>query len=253
MKIFCDCDGILLRRWRKRQGCDMKAMSGIFNLFEKVGAKDSVVFVTDRPAGILPPLVYQFHGARYHAGENGSVIYDRDTNAEIVDPTHWKYSRNVRPMVVDLLQREIGLDTPEGPWQEGGRQVGIAIETQPGQEELVNGNLAKILAPLGVPLQIGSGSAPCIYPKGVDKRLAFSRLSNLYPRDNGPWYWIADNDRDIPFGEEVLYVGGTVCGVGNSSARYTEFVRENGGIFVNGEYEEGLLQILQQIFDAGGN
>jgi hypothetical protein len=247
MKITCDCDGILLRRHRKRSGADMIAMAGIFKLLQDAQADGSFVFVTDRPAGIIPVLAYQFHGARLHAAENGSVLYDHHNSREIVLSELGHYCRMIRPIVIETLEQQIGLNTESGPWQEGGRQVGIAIEAVPNQAVKVS-NLQEILVDIGCPLNIGSGSAPCIYPQGVDKRLAFRRLDEVYNFGSEPLYFIADNDRDIPFGEEVVKVGGTVCGVGNSSKQYADFVRANSGFLAKGIYEEGLLQILREIF-----
>jgi hydroxymethylpyrimidine pyrophosphatase-like HAD family hydrolase len=225
----------------------MKAIARIFDLLRDSQADGSVVFVTDRPAGIIPVLAYQFHAARWHAGENGAVLYDHHSNREIVLPELEGYCSTIRPLILATLEQQIGLGTDGGPWQEGGRQVGIAIEAAPGQEGKVK-RLPEILADIGHPLSIGSGSAPCIYPQGVDKRLAFQRLNAMYNFSEGPLFFIADNDRDIPFGEEVERVGGTVCGVGNSSQPYADFVRQSGGILAEGVYEEGLLQILRKIF-----
>lgn len=260
--IFCDLDGVLIRRYcRQKKMGDLISLASIFSLLESLEKKKEnprIIFVTNRPCSILPPFVWMYKGARYHAGEGGAVIFDRDCNLEIPDIRFNNYCQNIRPALIDWLKNNvefIGRNHKLFP-EFLGNKVNLSIEIPKDSccRDFSNVVLESLRGfPYKDELDFDIGSIPSIIPKSLTKEFAFARLFDLYKEINEPiipeyCYWIADNDRDISFGKMLKNLGGQVCAVGNSSPVYLDFVRSVNGICVQGEYEKGFYQILFSLF-----
>lgn len=257
--IFCDWDGIFGRRyWKRPQMANQAALSKIFHLLNQKkndGMNFQFVFITDRPAGQLPGPVWMFHGAEFHAGESGAVIYDRDRNIEVISAEYAEYCRVVVPEIIGHLAQKKLFNSADGPgFEPGGKKVIVSIEPPKERNKNFGDQVEDALSDFEMlkRVRIEKGSAPAISPVDLDKTFALKKLIKLYQEigkdiDLSNSAWIADNDRDIPLARILAEDGGEICAVNNSSKNYLEFAKSKKGLIVNSDYEQGLLEILQVI------
>ena len=257
LTILLDLDGVLIRRYQKRpQMANQQALAEILDFLSGLNPYPRIICLTDRPASQLPYFVWVLKGDRYHGGELGSVIYDRDTYRVSIAPDYQDFAKEVRPQLVSRLQSRIRLDkTFEGPRQEiGGKLVTISMEPPLHKHHSFSAKTVRtVLGRFENEIYVSGGSAISVYPAGLDKLVGLGILQKLYEEQGNPLdlasaIWIADGDRDIPLVEHLAKHGGRSAAVGNASPAFKNAVKKHSGIIVKGEYEAGLLQILQALF-----
>lgn len=253
--LLFDLDGIFVRRYAKRpQMANQNALAKILEILAL--HKPRVIFLSDRPAGQLPYFVWILHGDRYHAGELGSAIFDRDTYRVFVAQEYKSFANRIRPQIVQALSAKFFLDASfADPNQEpGGKQVTISIEPPLHlPEEFTKQRVAEALSEFRDQITVSGGSAISIYPADLTKLQGLQILERLYLHVGreivlSDTVWLADNDRDIPIVQYLAEHGGSSAAVGNATEKFKDEVKKNGGLIFPGEYEEGVLQILQALF-----
>lgn len=257
--LLLDLDGVLIRRWQKKPSmANQEALSGIFSLLSNFNPYPRIIFLTDRPAGQLPYFVWAFRGDRYHGGELGSVVYDRNTYRTFIAPDYQEFSEAIRPKIIKRLCRKFQLDVSfSGPCQEiGGKLVTISMEVPlAAQHNFSKETVDRALTAFRNDIYVEGGSAISVYPKKLNKLEGLKVLEKLYkdagePLDLSKTVWIADGDRDIPIVDYLKEKKGLSAAVGNATAEFRKKVEECHGVIISEKYpyEAGLLLILKNLF-----
>ncbi len=244
MIIITDLDGVFLERYRKKNGENLELWEELFSTIKNLRI-EKLIFLTDRAAVQLLPLVYIFKGDRFHGGESGLVVYDRDSNTTIINPRFNKI-REPRSKILKALNDCLG---DEIPW-EPGCEVSLRIERimLEEKENKIWEEMQRQAVKFPEFEAEKHNSTLVLKPRGFSKADGLSFLLNLYPT---PLNWkkvlyIGDSEMDIPAAKFISQKGGIISTVGNAKEAYKSTVVMNKGIITPHSHIKGVIDILKQ-------
>lgn len=242
--IITDLDGVFLERYRKKSGEDFELWTEFFSTIKNLKI-EKLIFLTDRSAVQLLPLAYIFKGDRFHGGESGAVVCDRDSNTTIINPRF-----NEIGELRNKILKTLNSCSDDGiPW-EPGCEVAIRIERIMPEEK--ENKLWEEMQKQAVKFPEFEAekhnSTLVLKPKDFSKADGLNFLFSLYPASPN-WesiLYIGDSKMDIPVAKLISQKGGTTSAVGNAEESYKDIVRINDGIITPYSNLRGVIDILRQ-------